>query len=147
MADEDASSAVFSSAGGGDGVATPAGGGAARAACLAEITATLLAALRARAHVNIAKLKQDLASKHGLSSIPKLIELIAALPEEFRERLSPFLRTKPVRSASGVAVVAVMCKPHRCPHLAFTGAVCVYCAFDLNGGGPARPLCAPPPPP
>ena len=72
-----------------------------------------------------------MAAKHGLHAIPKLIEIIAALPEQHRERLAPFLRTKPVRSASGVAVVAVMCKPHRCPHLAFTGSVCAYCP-----GGP-----------
>ena len=26
---------------------------------------------------------------------------------------------------------AVMCKPHRCPHVAYTGSVCLYCA-----GGP-----------
>lgn len=32
---------------------------------------------------------------------------------------------------SGIAVVAVMCKPHRCPHIAMTGNVCVYCP-----GGP-----------
>lgn len=24
-----------------------------------------------------------------------------------------------------------MCKPHRCPHVAYTGSVCLYCA-----GGP-----------
>jgi elongator complex protein 3 len=41
------------------------------------------------------------------------------------------LRAKPVRSASGIAVVAVMSKPHRCPHIATTGAICVYCP-----GGP-----------
>jgi hypothetical protein len=41
------------------------------------------------------------------------------------------LRAKPVRTASGIAVVAVMSKPHRCPHIATTGAVCVYCP-----GGP-----------
>jgi elongator complex protein 3 len=34
-------------------------------------------------------------------------------------------------SASGIAVVAVMCKPHRCPHIAYTGNICVYCP-----GGP-----------
>jgi elongator complex protein 3 len=32
---------------------------------------------------------------------------------------------------TGIAVVAVMCKPHRCPHIAMTGNVCVYCP-----GGP-----------
>jgi elongator complex protein 3 len=36
-----------------------------------------------------------------------------------------------VRTASGVAVVAVMSKPHRCPHIATTGAICIYCP-----GGP-----------
>ena len=82
---------------------------ASRARALAEITAALLAALHARAHVNIARLKQQAAARHNLPTIPKLIELIAALPEEYLDRLAPFLRTKPVRSASGVAVVAVMC--------------------------------------
>jgi elongator complex protein 3 len=42
-----------------------------------------------------------------------------------------FLQAKPVRSASGIAVVAVMCKPHRCPHITMTGNICVYCP-----GGP-----------
>lgn len=30
-----------------------------------------------------------------------------------------------------IAVVAVMCKPHRCPHISMTGNICVYCP-----GGP-----------
>jgi hypothetical protein len=30
-----------------------------------------------------------------------------------------------------IAVVAVMCKPHRCPHVSLTGNICVYCP-----GGP-----------
>ena len=68
---------------------------------------------------------------YRLASLPKLIEVIAAIPEGYRARLAPFLRAKPVRSASGIAVVAVMCKPHRCPHIAHTGGVCVYCP-----GGP-----------
>ncbi|CAI7884311.1 unnamed protein product [Closterium sp. NIES-54] len=42
-----------------------------------------------------------------------------------------WLRAKPVRTASGIAVVAVMSKPHRCPHIATTGNICVYCP-----GGP-----------
>lgn len=37
------------------------------------------------------------------------------------------LRAKPVRTASGIAVVAVMSKPHRCPHIATTGNICIYC--------------------
>lgn len=62
---------------------------------------------------------------------PKLVDIIAALPEEVRPMLLPRLKAKPVRTASGIAVVAVMSKPHRCPHIATTGNICVYCP-----GGP-----------
>lgn len=33
---------------------------------------------------------------------------------------------------SGIAVVAVMCKPHRCPHIAMMGNICVYCPGGQN---------------
>ena len=41
------------------------------------------------------------------------------------------LKVKPVRTSSGVAIVAVMSKPHRCPHIWTTGNICIYCP-----GGP-----------
>lgn len=44
-----------------------------------------------------------------------------ATPEE-RAEISPLIRKKPTRTISGVAVVAVMCKPHKCPH-----GRCTYC--------------------
>ncbi|KAM7542955.1 hypothetical protein Aperf_G00000016657 [Anoplocephala perfoliata] len=63
-------------------------------------------------------------------------ELLKAVKEKKdvnlnKQVLIPMLTAKPVRSASGIVVVAVMCKPHRCPHIAMTGNVCVYCP-----GGP-----------
>lgn len=69
----------------------------------------------------ITKTKQ-ISRKYGLPRAPKLVEMIAAVPEEHRATLLPQLRAKPVRTASGIAVVAVMSKPHRCPHIATTGA-------------------------
>lgn len=44
-----------------------------------------------------------------------------ATPSE-RAEISPLIRKKPTRTISGVAVVAVMCKPHKCPH-----GRCTYC--------------------
>lgn len=41
------------------------------------------------------------------------------------------MKTKPVRTASGIVVIAVMCKPHRWPHTYVTGNVWMYCP-----GGP-----------
>jgi hypothetical protein len=67
-----------------------------------------------------------LTHTHTHTHQPKTVDLIAALPEEYKDALTPILRAKPIRTASGVAVVAVMCKPHRCPHIAMTGNICVY---------------------
>jgi elongator complex protein 3 len=100
-------------------------------AAIMDVSRALVKAYDERATVNILRLRQQAAARHGLAHTPKLLEVLAALPESRREALTPYLRAKPVRSASGIAVVAVMCKPHRCPHVATTGAVCVYCP-----GGP-----------
>ena len=58
---------------------------------------------------------------YRLSYIPKLVDIIAAVPEDYKAKLLPYIKAKPVRTASGIAVVAVMSKPHRCPHIAMTG--------------------------
>ena len=63
--------------------------------------------------------------------MPKVVDIINSIPENYKSKLTPYLKVKPIRTASGVAVVAVMCKPHRCPHLALTGSTCIYCP-----GGP-----------
>ncbi|KAM2699504.1 hypothetical protein EV1_038372 [Malus domestica] len=76
-------------------------------------------------NVDLNSLKTTACRKYGLSRAPKLVELIAALPESDREALLPKLRAKPVRTASGIAVLAGMSKPHRCPHIATTGNICV----------------------
>jgi elongator complex protein 3 len=66
------------------------------------------------------------AKQYKLEGVPRLTDVLAAVPEEWKDRLRGWLKAKPVRTASGVAVVAVMCKPHRCPHVAMTGNICVW---------------------
>ena len=103
-----------------------------RVSAIAEIVAALVSRGDEEGYgLNLNALKNATARKYKLSKAPKLTELIAAVPVEHRDQLMPKLRAKPVRTASGVAVVAVMSKPHRCPHIATTGNVCVYCP-----GGP-----------
>ncbi|KAK3734497.1 hypothetical protein RRG08_029692 [Elysia crispata] len=98
---------------------------------VAEIVSELLKAVRENRDVDLNKLKTKIASKYNMSSQPRLVDIIAAVPQEYKKMLLPKLKAKPVRTASGIAVVAVMCKPHRCPHIAMTGNICVYCP-----GGP-----------
>jgi len=100
-------------------------------AALNEIVAALISACNSGQQVNLTRLKSEVASKHRLSNIPKLVDIISAIPESYRELLLPQVKAKPVRTASGIAVVAIMSKPHRCPHIAVTGGICVYCP-----GGP-----------
>jgi len=64
--------------------------------------------------------------------MPKQTEILSAVPEDYIHILGPILKSKPVRTASGIAVVAVMSKPHRCPHIATTGNICVYCPGGVD---------------
>ena len=84
-----------------------------------------------RKDVNLNSLRARISKQHRLSRTPPLTDIIAAIPEQYKKYLLPKLIAKPIRTSSGIAVVAVMCKPHRCPHISFTGNICVYCP-----GGP-----------
>jgi elongator complex protein 3 len=98
---------------------------------VAEVISQLVKAYEAQVAINLSKIKAEISKKHKLTYIPKLVDIIAAVPAEYKAKLLPYIKAKPVRTASGVAVVAVMSKPHRCPHIAMTKNVCVYCP-----GGP-----------
>ncbi|KAF0710186.1 Aste57867_5637 [Aphanomyces stellatus] len=98
---------------------------------ISSIVDEIIKAYKKQEPVNMTRLKNDVGKVYRLPSMPKLVDIISAIPEEYREELLPYLKAKPVRTASGIAVVAVMCKPHRCPHIAMTGNICVYCP-----GGP-----------
>eukprot|EP00768_Dysnectes_brevis_P004958 gnl/Dysnectes_brevis/3586_a4561_450.p1 GENE.gnl/Dysnectes_brevis/3586_a4561_450~~gnl/Dysnectes_brevis/3586_a4561_450.p1 ORF type:complete len:574 (-),score=160.89 gnl/Dysnectes_brevis/3586_a4561_450:34-1755(-) len=79
----------------------------------------------------IIKIRSKISSKYHLDTMPKFNDILHSLPHSYKEAFGPALLRKPVRTASGVSIVAVMCKPHRCPHQATTGRNCLYCA-----GGP-----------
>lgn len=98
---------------------------------IADVIKQLVEAHEQGKDVNLNKVKTKTSAKYGLSAQPRLVDIIAAVPPHYRRALVPKLKAKPIRTASGIAVVAVMCKPHRCPHISFTGNICVYCP-----GGP-----------
>ena len=75
----------------------------------------------------IDKLKREVCRRFHLKKVPTNADLLSFTPLEERKKLSKVLKLKPVRTISGVAVVAVMAKPFRCPH-----GKCIYCP-----GGPS----------
>lgn len=98
---------------------------------IADVIKQLVDAHEEGRDINLNKVKTKTSAKYGLQNQPRLVDIIAAVPPQYRRALVPKLKAKPIRTASGIAVVAVMCKPHRCPHISFTGNICVYCP-----GGP-----------
>ena len=69
---------------------------------ISEIVATLIQAHNEGKNVNVTKLKSQLSSKNKLTESPKTVDIIAAIPDAYRKVLIPKLKTKPVRTASGV---------------------------------------------
>lgn len=98
---------------------------------IADIVSQLQRNVDAKQKFSVVEIKTAAAKRHGLRDYPKQVDILAAVPSSYRATLAPYLKAKPVRTASGIAVVAVMSKPHRCPHIATTGNICVYCP-----GGP-----------
>lgn len=95
-----------------------------------EISSEIVRLYRQEKTIDVNAIKSRVCRKYRLASIPRVVDILSFIPPDHGDLIGR-LRVKPVRTASGVAVVAVMCKPHRCPHIALTGNICVYCP-----GGP-----------
>ncbi|MCD6491665.1 MAG: tRNA uridine(34) 5-carboxymethylaminomethyl modification radical SAM/GNAT enzyme Elp3 [Candidatus Njordarchaeia archaeon] len=66
-------------------------------------------------------IKKNVAKKYHLCRWPRNYEILSKMTPELRERFGNYILNKPVRSISGVSVVAVMTKPLPCP------GRCIYC--------------------
>ncbi len=79
----------------------------------------------------LARLKRNLSQKYKLKSIPTNIEILLHVPQKEIPLLKKQLLTKPTRTISGVAPVAIMTKPFPCPHAKSGIGPCIMCP-----GGP-----------
>ena len=75
--------------------------------------------------------KVRLCRRFSLDEVPRNSDILAYAGDDEREAVLPFLVKKPMRTASGVAVVAVMTSPHPCPH-----GKCAYCPGGVEMGSP-----------
>ena len=82
-------------------------------------------AVSSRKGLNEAKIR--LCAMHGLSSMPSNATILSFARERTGKIVS-LLRVKPTRSLSGIAVVAIMPKPSKCP------GKCIYCPSSLVKG-------------
>ncbi len=71
------------------------------------------------------RLKNKLSKKYNIKRIPTDADiLLNAKPEDLKDLK---LTTKPTRTMSGVAPIALMTKPDKCPH-----GTCIYCPGGLG---------------
>lgn len=89
-----------------------------------EIIDELKSNLPKRKELN--RIKSRISKKYGLKSIPTNADILAMVREEDLSVLGPLLQKKPVRTLSGVAIVAVMARPYPCP------GECIYCPVGEN---------------
>ena len=66
--------------------------------------------------------KRQLCRDLKLSRFMSNADILEYATAEEKELVSDTLKKKPTRTKSGVAIVAVMCHPHKCPH-----GRCLYC--------------------
>ncbi len=89
-------------------------------------------AKRAESKEDVLRIKREFARRYKLPSFPSDAEILkAAVGKSYYGKLRNVLRVKPVRTISGVAVVAVMTSPSPCPH-----GKCVPCPGGVEKGTP-----------
>jgi elongator complex protein 3 len=74
--------------------------------------------------------KKGAASRLGLASLPSNADILGRADPAERERLGMLVR-KPTRTLSGVAVIAAMTSPARCPH-----GICLPCPGGIASPSP-----------
>ncbi|MBN2488913.1 MAG: tRNA uridine(34) 5-carboxymethylaminomethyl modification radical SAM/GNAT enzyme Elp3, partial [Methanosarcinaceae archaeon] len=79
------------------------------------------------------KEKKTISGRYHLSVLPKNADIIMSGNDSEQKKVREMLRRKPVRTISGVAVIAAMTSPAPCPH-----GVCVPCP-----GGPDSVFASP----
>jgi len=72
-----------------------------------------------------------ICTKYALERIPRNYEILSTVKESEFDKLKKVLLRKPTKTASGVAVIALMPKPFACPH-----GRCTYCPGGIEFNSP-----------
>ena len=96
-----------------------------------EIVDMLLGSSEPLSKQVINRIKNKVSAKYKLAKTPRNADILQVTIPEEAEILRPFLQKRPVRTISGVAVVAAMTAPYDCPH-----GKCAYCPGGPEQGVP-----------
>jgi elongator complex protein 3 len=80
---------------------------------------------------DVKKAVKRICIKYSLERIPRNYEILASVSGQDFVKLQKVLIRKPVKTASGVAVIALMPRPYACPH-----GRCTYCPGGVEFNTP-----------
>lgn len=66
------------------------------------IAAELIKAHDAKQSVSLNELRAKMSKKYGFGGVPRLVDIISAIPDDYKKALLPKLKARPIRTASGV---------------------------------------------
>lgn len=69
------------------------------------IAAELLKAYDSGQSVSLNEVRAKISKKYGYGGVPRLVDIISAIPDDYKKALLPKLRARPIRTASGVCFV------------------------------------------
>jgi len=72
------------------------------------IAAELIKAYDSSQSVSLNEVRAKISKKHGYGGVPRLVDIISAIPDDYKKALLPKLRARPIRTASGVCLVPVL---------------------------------------
>ena len=72
------------------------------------IAAELIKAYDSGQSVSLNEVRAKISKKHGYGGVPRLVDIISAIPDDYKKALLPKLRARPIRTASGVCFVLVL---------------------------------------
>ena len=73
--------------------------------CCADIASELVKAHKSGKDINLNGIRSRVSRKYKVKTQPRLTDIIAAIPEQFKPALLPKIKAKPIRTASGVSII------------------------------------------
>ena len=69
---------------------------------LQEIVNVIVQAHKEAKSINLTRIKSEICAKNRCATQPKTVDIINAIPDEYKKALISKIKAKPVRTASGV---------------------------------------------
>jgi elongator complex protein 3 len=71
----------------------------------ASIARELIEAHEEGKNVHLNEVRSRISKKYGYAGVPRLVDIISAVPDDYKKVLLPKLKARPIRTASGVSFV------------------------------------------